>query len=211
MRSGVRLALVLAVRSLRWVPAAVLVVVAGLLLAPGDTRVSEPDLPADERAAARLVDAHNHGWDMAALAEADASAADVPGLVGGGPAPRLGEFLAWSQVVYRIDPAGCSLLEPERVACPDARWSGPLVEGLAMPPVPQPVSFVFAGGRVVAVDGGTAPGLAHAYDRYCRWVRDHRPEVVPFVFDGDGCRPIFTELGAGRLLLTLADYKADAR
>lgn len=162
-----------------------------------------------------LVRAHNRGLDTAGMRAPGAVAAGFPGLVGGGPAPLLGDYLRWSQVVYRIRLGTCSVDGTRLdaglgVECPDARWAGPLVEGLALDPVPQSVRFTTHGAVLLSAEGATEPGLAAAFERFCAWVHDRRPEVAPYLF-AEGCHPIFTPDAAGRLLMTLSDYTDGAR
>lgn len=179
--------------------------------------------PSDRYLAARrgargvrlLVRAHNRGRDTAGMRAPGVAAGGFPGLVGEGPAPLLGDYMRWSQVVYRIRLGTCSVDGTRidaglQVDCPEARWTGPLVQGLALDPVRQPVTFTTHGAVLLSADGATEPGLAAAYERFCSWVHDRRPEVAPYLFV-DGCRPIFTANAAGRLLMTLSDYTDGAR
>lgn len=162
-----------------------------------------------------LVRAHNRGRDTAGMRAPGVAATGFPGLLGEGDPPLLGDYLRWSQVVYRIRLGTCSVDGTRldlglRVACPDARWTGPLVEGLALDPVPQPVIFTTHGAVVLGAAGGTEAGLTHAFERFCTWVYERRPEVAPYLFT-EGCHPIFSADAAGRLLMTLSDYTEGAR
>lgn len=162
-----------------------------------------------------FVATHNRGGSAGTLVNGDASASGFPGLVSEGLPPRLADFVEWSKVAYRIDPGRCWVdgSRPDatlRLTCGEATWTGPLVEGLALDEVRQPVTFHISESMVQSVGGGTAPGLAHAFGRFCEWVHANRPEVVPSIF-GWRCRPIFTADAAGRMLLILDDYDADAR
>ncbi len=166
-------------------------------------------------AASVFVATHNRGGRARALAYGDASASGFPGLVSEGLPPRLADFVDWSQVAYRIDLGRCWVdgTEPDfglRLTCDEASWTGPLIEGLSLGEVTQPVSFVISNATIQSVAGGSAPGLAHAYGRFCEWVYGNRPEVVPAIF-AHRCRPIFTAEAAGRMLLVLDAYNDDAR
>ncbi len=199
------------------VSAVVAIAVVGLARAPrvGETDLVDPPnlaeaLPRDAELVDRFLGALRGAGGLSYRAT---PASGAPGLVGGGPAPALGEFLDWSGIVYRIDRGACSVDEAGadlRVVCPAARWSGPLLDGLTLAPVVQPTTFVVHGATVTAMEGGTAPALAASFQNFCDWVRRARPETAAVVFS-DGCRPVFGEDAARALLVVLSGYADDPR
>ena len=162
-----------------------------------------------------LVAAHNRSGNSSALVFDEAVVAAMPGMMAAGRTAPLAEYLGWSEVVHRVDPGTCHVDGRDapgvyRVVCPEATWSGPLVEGLGLDPLRQPLEIDVRGAAVSGMSGPTVPALLRAYEDFCAWVYAAKPYSVATLFS-DGCRPIYTPQAARGLLVVLSGYTEGVR
>lgn len=126
------------------------------------------------------------------------------------PYPSIPEFLLWSGRSYDVDLGRCTIeqryeLGGVRAACPDAVWDGPLVSGLGLSPVTQPIEFIVEGGRITGTLGETDAELAAAADRFCRRAQEKLPRFADLAFRSD-CTPRYTIEGADAFITMLNEY-----
>ena len=126
------------------------------------------------------------------------------------PFPSIPEFLDWSGRVYDVDLGICTISQRYefgriRVACPEAVWDGPLVTGLGLAPVPQPIEFIIQAGRITQTLGETNARLAEAADRFCRTAQKELPQFAAQAFRSD-CTPNYTAAAADALMTLLEEY-----
>ncbi len=160
-----------------------------------------------------LVRQLNRSGQPEVLVDRAAAGSAAPGVLGG--SPSLEEFLEWSKIVYRIETGPCFVdgsAAPRQfgLSCPEARWSGPLIAGLTLDAVNQPVEFTVERVAVRAIAGETNPALLASWDRFCEWVTAARPVAAAAAL-ADGCDPIYGETAARNLLTLVAEYAADPR
>ena len=126
------------------------------------------------------------------------------------PFPSIPEFLDWSGRVYDVDLGICAISQRHesgriRVECPEAVWAGPLVTGLGLAPVSQPIEFIIQAGRITQALGDTNPTLAEAADRFCRITQQELPQSAAQAFRSD-CTPNYTAAAADVLMTLLDEY-----
>ena len=126
------------------------------------------------------------------------------------PFPSIPAFLDWSGRAYDVDLGACAIERRYesggvRVACPEAVWDGPLVAGLDLAPVTQPIEFIIEGGRITQTLGETNARLAEAADRFCRSAQKELPQFAAQAFRSD-CTPNYTSAAADALVTLLEEY-----
>lgn len=126
------------------------------------------------------------------------------------PFPSIPQFLDWSGRVYDVDLGICTISQRHesgriRVECPEAVWDGPLVAGLGLAPVSQPIEFIVQAGRITQALGDTNAALAEAAERFCRITQRELPQSAAQAFRGD-CTPNYTAAAADALMILLEEY-----
>ena len=126
------------------------------------------------------------------------------------PFPMMPEFLVWSARSYDVDLGVCSIEQRYDfggvgVTCPDAVWNGPLVSGLGLLPVRQPIDFIITDGKITHWFGETDRRLVDAAARFCSRVHDESEPFVSVAFRTD-CTPNYTVQAADAFIALLDDY-----
>jgi hypothetical protein len=126
------------------------------------------------------------------------------------PFPTMPEFLIWSARSYDVALGACTIGQRYdfggvEVSCPDAIWDGPLVSGLGLLPVGQPIEFVITDGKITHTFGETDAGLAEAADHFCTRTREDRNPFAALAFRSD-CTPRYTVEAADAFIGMLDDY-----